>query len=349
MSARDRGIVEKVTAWFATPGTARELPWRTRPRDPYIALVSEIMLQQTQASRVAERLPLFLRTFPDVRRLARAPESRILAAWSGLGYYRRARLLHAAAKEVVAHFDGVVPRDVEDLLTLPGVGRYTAGAVSSIVFGERAPIADGNVARVLLRVEGEPMEHGAPATMAWTWDRAERLVRLAKDPGAFNEGLMELGATVCTPRNPRCDACPLARRCRARATGMQASIPAPKRRTKREVAHHAAVVVRDGAGRLLVERRPASGLWAGMWQPPTVETSGRAAGKQVVARAVGLDSVRRREEFVFLTTHREVRFTVWDGTAGVGWTPGRGVFRSRKQLERLALGTPQRRVLLGIS
>jgi len=188
-------------------------------RDPYFSLVSELMLQQTQVARVIEKFTEFVGRFPTVEALARADEGGVLAVWSGLGYYRRARHLHRAAREIVARFEGRVPTTVEELMTLPGVGRYTAGAVASMVFGRAEPLVDGNVARVLVRIEGR--ECSAAEGVAWAWERAGELVRIAEapkgqsakrsllGPGVFNEGLMELGAVVCVPRGPRCGVCPV--------------------------------------------------------------------------------------------------------------------------------------------
>lgn len=349
MNPRDRAaaIASAIERWFTSPGVARPFPWRTPTRDPYTSLVSEVMLQQTQASRVAERLPPFLARFPDVRALARADEDAVLAQWSGLGYYRRAKHLHAAARAIVNDFRAAIPNDVDALLSLPGVGRYTAGAIASIAFGQSAPIADGNVARVLLRIEGKPMEHGAPETMQWVWKESARLVTHAASPGAFNEGLMELGATICTPKNPRCPACPAAPLCLARKRAQQNEIPTPKRRAERTTLHHAAVIVRDARGRILVEQRPPRGLWAGLWQPPTLETNDGPAKSAAVGAMLGLSKVRKRTAFEFLTTHRLVRFTVWEAETEDGGSAMRGAFKTSNQIKRLALGTPQRRILLG--
>lgn len=271
--------------WFSR--NARELPWRTTPRDPWRALVAEAMLQQTQVSRVAGAGPgaepgafaRFVARFPTPASLASADEAEVLALWAGLGYYRRARHLHAAAKAIVERHAGRVPDDPAALRALPGVGRYTAGAIASIVFGRPEPIVDGNVRRVLLRVAGRDANPASRETEAWAWARAARFVEASQRPGAFNEGLMELGATVClpAPASPRCEACPWARACRARALGLEDRIPRAKRPPRRGVLHLLVVVVRDGRGRLLLERRGPGGLWPGLWQPPTLE-SRRAIG-----------------------------------------------------------------------
>ena len=216
--ARISALLER---WFA--GAARDLPWRRR-RNGWTSLVSEALLQQTQVARVAERFPEFMRLFPTPKAMALAGEAAVLRAWRGLGYYRRARSLHAAAVAVVERHGGRVPSDARRLRELPGVGRYTAGAVASIAFGKAEAIVDGNVMRVLARLADRRASTVDPAGQAWCWSQAERLAVAARRPGVTNEALMELGATVCTPANPRCDACPLARLCRSRSAGTQAIV-----------------------------------------------------------------------------------------------------------------------------
>jgi A/G-specific adenine glycosylase len=302
---------DPLAAWFAT--SARDLPWRRR-RSGYHALVSELMLQQTQVSRVLEKFGPFVRRFPTAAALAAAPEDEVLAAWQGLGYYRRARLLHAAAKAVVERHGGRVPSDPEALEELPGVGRYTAGAIASIVFGARRPIVDGNVARVFQRLAGREGSASDRDVTDWAWAEAEAFVAAASDPGASNEALMELGATVCTPAAPRCGSCPLAGMCRARAEGLVDRIPAPKKKAaKKDLVLVAARVVRaDGA--VLLEQRPRGGLWGGLWQPPTAES---ADGEAMAATAAGAllalgVPLARANVVPFATTHRAIRFVVFE-------------------------------------
>lgn len=342
-------IASTLERWFRA--NARALPWRPDPvdgpRDPYRALVSELMLQQTQVSRVLEKYEGFLARFPTVGALASAPEPDVLAAWSGLGYYRRARLLHAAAKAVVERHAGVFPTDVAQVRDLPGVGRYTAGAIASMVFGQREPLVDGNVERVLLRLHANPAPPKDRATQDWAWARAGELVRASEHPGVLNEALMELGATVCTPGAPRCPACPLRDRCAALAQGRVDEIPLPKPRAKQKGWHLTCFLVEDGAGRLLVETRPTTGLWAGMVQPPSVEGEsppemGAAAG------SLGVRAGRVIDRFTHTTTHRRVEITVVaaapgddraEGEAGTGrrWV-------TRAELGTMALSNAHRRV-----
>lgn len=266
------------------------------------------MLQQTQVSRVLERFDAFVARFPDVGALARAGEDEVLAMWAGLGYYRRARLLHAAAKATVEEFGGEVPRTVEGLRRLPGVGRYTAGAIASICFGAPEAIVDGNVSRVLLRVHGRPLASDDPRAVSWCWARAGALARATRTPGEVNEGLMELGATVCTPRGPRCSVCPLKGVCVARRMGKEEEIPGAKRAAGRARMVQRVVVVRDGRGRVLMERRPMGGLWGGLWQPVEVERARKAAG------SIGVKVPARPAARVRRTlSHRDMVIEVFDG------------------------------------
>lgn len=326
-------MTRALEAWFH--GAGRAMPWRPvagfrLPRDPYGALVSEFMLQQTQVSRVLAYFPRFMAEFPSARALAEAPEQRVLALWAGLGYYRRARNLHAAARAIVAHHGGRVPRDAATLETLPGVGRYTAGAIASIVFGARTAAVDGNVVRVLLRVEGRDLDPSAGATRDWTWVRATELVEASGEPGAWNEGLMELGATVCLPppARPRCHACPLARWCLARCQGTTDRIPRPKRpaRARVEVVHTVVACRRvRGTTAVLLEQRGTTGLWAGLWCTPSVSGLGARAGRGAVAGVLGGTHLARVGVVNHATTARTVRFIVWRAasvpTRGRRWVP----------------------------
>ncbi len=292
-------------AWF--PTNARDLPWRRR-RTGWTALVSEALLQQTQVVRVAERFPEFMRLFPSPRAMAKAGEAAVLKAWRGLGYYRRARSLHAAACAIVERHGGRVPSDPVELLALPGVGRYTAGAVASIAFGHRVPIVDGNVTRVLSRLADRREASTAPAGQAWCWAGAMRLVQASGDPSVLNEALMELGATVCTPAAPRCHACPLRACCRSRKAGSQSTVPPAKRVSpRRALVLHA--LVQLGSGGVALERR-AHGLWRGLLCPPLVEAP-ETASVALLKRASGARRVGPAvAEVPFQTTHRSVRFVV---------------------------------------
>ncbi len=331
--SRDARFTDDLAAWFSS--AARDLPWR-RSRNGYAALVSEAMLQQTQVSRVIEKFSTFMERFPTVQSLANAEEQQVLAAWQGLGYYRRARHLHAAAKKIMTDYDGQVPRDVVQLRTLPGVGRYTAGAIASIVFSHPEPIVDGNVQRLLARLDAR---HSPPVEEIWI--RAEQLVRVAEKPGVFNEAMMELGATICTPKSPRCDACPVAQHCSARKRKMQSEIPVPKAAPRQEhVHHHAVVVMRRNL--LLVEQRPETGLWSNMWQVPTFESmtalSAQSLAEQLKFR---VNDLTKRESFTHMTTHRRISFHVFAGRTRAR----RGHWLQIDDTGELPMSAAQRRIL----
>lgn len=249
--------------WYSEE--ARDLPWR-RTRDPYCLWLSEIILQQTRVDQGLPYYERFVRRFPNVQELAAASLDEVLKLWEGLGYYTRARNLHRCAQVVVERHDGVFPDNAAGLLTLPGIGRYTAGAIASMAFDEPAPILDGNVIRVLSRIYDLEDCVDDAGTRKHLWDLASGLVS-AKSPGAFNQALMELGACVCTPREPICGTCPVRRQCRARRRGMQADRPV--RRKKKPVPHHEVVVGairRDG--HYLLGKRPPEGLLGGLWEFP---------------------------------------------------------------------------------
>jgi A/G-specific adenine glycosylase len=244
----------------------RDLPWRGS-RDPYRIWVSEVMLQQTQVATVLPYYRSFLERFPDVASLAAAPLDDVLRAWSGLGYYRRARHLHAAAGVVVREHRGRIPDDPDAFGRLPGVGRYTRGAVLSIGFDRSLPVLDGNVARVLSRLEAIPAAFRDAAGAHRLWDRATMLVPM-RGAGEWNQALMELGALVCAPRVPRCAACPVRRWCRARSLDRVAELPpVPARRSTERRRIAVALIERNGA--LLMVRRNGRQL-AGLWEPPSV-------------------------------------------------------------------------------
>jgi A/G-specific adenine glycosylase len=260
--AGSNGFGKRLLAWY--DAHARDLPWR-ESRDPYRVWLSEIMLQQTRVAAVIAHYHEFLRRFPTVEKLAAAREASVLAAWSGLGYYRRARMLHATAKVVVRELGGKFPSMAVELRSLPGVGRYTAAAIASIAFGERAAVVDGNVERVLQRLSGRRLAGED------FWRAAQEMLDRER-PGDFNQAMMELGATVCTPRGPECLTCPVVELCATRGVGESAAKAVPQR--KREV--HYALDVRDGTV-FLVRRDQDARLMAGMWELPEIETSASGA------------------------------------------------------------------------
>lgn len=274
-------VTRRLLCWYDR--ARRDLPWR-RTRDPYAVWVSEVMLQQTQVATVLGHYRRWMQRFPDVRALAAAEEADVLHAWQGLGYYSRARSLLSGARAVVERHGGRLPDEVAALRALPGIGPYSAGAIASIAFGKREPVVDGNVKRVLCRLHalrGDPSR--APLAGA-LWELARELVPDDR-PGDLNQALMELGATICTPRAPRCDACPIADTCRARGEGSAGELPElPRRQPPERVRMVAAVICR--ARRVLVSRLPdAAPRWAGMWQFPNVELGSREQPDAGAARA----------------------------------------------------------------
>lgn len=260
--APDRRIRTPLLAWYR--GARRDLPWRGT-RDPYRIWVSEIMLQQT---RVAAALPYyqrFVNRFPDAAALARASEAEVLACWSGLGYYSRARNLLKAARLIQQ--DGGFPRDYQSIRRLPGVGDYTAAAIASIAFGLPHAVLDGNVMRVLARVLNETGDIGAAATRKRLRQAADCLLD-RRAPGSFNQALMELGATVCLPRDPQCRLCPIAQRCQARREGTQRELPIQSRRMSFVRIHKTLLLIQQGKRILLWKRDQGSARMAGFWELP---------------------------------------------------------------------------------
>lgn len=263
----------KLLKWYDKD--RRDLPWRpprgskTSELDPYHVLVSEAMLQQTQVATVIPYYLRFLKRFRTVADLATADEQDVLKLWQGLGYYSRARNLRRAAQTVMSDHGGRLPRTRDDLLALPGVGRYTAGAVASIAFGCRAPVLDGNVIRVLCRLDKIERDPRDKWTQEILWARAEEVLPKSRC-GDFNSALMELGATLCTPRNPQCLLCPVREHCAAFAAGVQERIPPPKKAKPTPLYRRVTYCITRSDGRWLIEQRPAKGRWAGMWQFLTV-------------------------------------------------------------------------------
>ena len=260
-----RKFQRKLLAWYDTH--ARDLPWR-QSADPYRIWVSEIMLQQTRVAAVLDYYARFLTLFPSVAALAKAQEPDVLAAWSGLGYYRRAKLMHKAAKVVVMDHRGVIPRTAEELRKLPGIGEYTSSAIASIAFGEPVAVVDGNVERVLLRVFPDNEKPPAPASQVkWLRNRAANVLDTQR-PGDFNQAMMELGATVCLPQRPLCLHCPVQQFCTTRG---EHQAPPPKKMRSRLIAYALLRRHRAGVEQVMLEQRPLSAsLMPGMWELPEV-------------------------------------------------------------------------------
>ena len=272
-----RAFSRQLLTWYARH--KRRLPWRDVP-DPYAIWVSEIMLQQTQVETVIPYYQRWLARFPTVQALAEAPLNDVLAAWEGLGYYARARNLQRAAQTVVSERGGGLPQTVADLLALPGIGRYTAGAIASIAFGVDAPVLDGNVKRVLARVFDIQSDVKTPAGSQELWTLAEGLVPPGQ-AGDYNQALMDLGATVCTPRAPACERCPVRGLCAARRLGVQLQRPVKAARRARPERVYAAAVIHKH-GRVLLSQRPTAELLGGLWAFPAAECRlGEEMGQQL--------------------------------------------------------------------
>lgn len=288
---------QRLLAWFARH--ARDLPWR-HERTPYRVWVAEVMLQQTQVETAKEYYRRFMARFPTVEALAQATQEEVLRVWEGLGYYRRARMLHRAAQELVQHHQGRLPADVKALRALPGIGAYTAGAIASIAFGLPAPAVDGNVRRVMSRVLAIP--EPSPRTL----EEAVRLWMPANAAGPFTEGLMELGATHCLPRAPNCAHCPWQTLCRAYQEGHPEAYP--QRRSRKILPHFnvvAAVILRpasSGLPQVLVARRPSEAMLGGLWEFP--------GGKQEPGETLAETLQRELQEEMAITVEARQPLTV---------------------------------------
>jgi A/G-specific adenine glycosylase len=358
MTGRKNDFTRRLLTWYDR--SRRDLPWRVPPSspvdacpNPYHVLVSEAMLQQTQVATVIPYFHQFLQQFPTIADLASADEQDVLRAWQGLGYYSRARNLRAAAQAIVRDHRGQVPRTVDALRSLPGVGAYTAGAVASIAYNCRAPIVDGNVARVLCRIdriESDPRDKG---TLAILWRRAEEI--LPEDrAGDFNSSLMELGATVCTPRSPQCLICPVNAQCEAFAAGVQDRIPPPRKAKETPLLHRDVLCVRGRSAEKaedawLIEQRPATGRWAGMWQFVTIERNGRPPSAKDVAKRTGISVAKPRliGTAAHALTHRRYAFDVYVCTAHDASEPSQERPRkwvTRHELDRYPLPRPHLKV-----
>jgi len=338
-----RDFAARIVDWQRAHGR-HDLPWQ-RTRDPYRIWVSEVMLQQTQVATVLAYFARFMDAFPDVRALAAASEDAVLAQWSGLGYYRRARHLHAAAREVVASHGGVFPSDAVTLATLPGIGRSTAAAIAAFSSGERGAILDGNVKRVLARHRGIGGDPTTPAVEKALWDAATTLVP-PDGIEAYTQGMMDVGATICTRANPRCDACPVSADCVARIKDRIAELPG--KRARRELPHREIqVLLVERAGEVLLERRPSSGVWGRLWSLPELPLGGdpvAAMRERYGVRAQVVETLAPVEHAFthYALTMHPSRLTAREPGDGV---PAECVWLSRADLAGAALPSPIRKLL----
>ena len=325
--------------WRVTPGAADD----ARP-DPYHVLLSETMLQQTQVATVVPYFLRFIGRFPTIGDLAAADEQEVLRFWQGLGYYSRARNLHRCAGAIVERFGGDVPENVDSLLGLPGVGRYTAGAIASLAYDVPAPILDGNVTRVLCRLDGIRQDPRESAVRERLWGRAEELVPASR-AGDFNSAMMELGAMVCTPRNPACLVCPVRGHCEAFAAGIQDLVPPPRKAGVNPLLERVVLCLRDG-DRYLIEQRPAKGRWASMWQFKTVESRGADGGPISAAEVRKWFDLRTSEPrlvgvVTHALTHRRYRFdTYYAEVLDRAGLPGERTWVSLEKLSDYPLPKP---------
>ncbi len=299
---------KRLLAWYRR--NKRDLPWR-KTRDPYRILVSEIMLQQTQVITVIPYYRRFIKTFPTVSSLARAPLQKVLKLWEGLGYYSRARNLLRAAQAIRNQWKGKVPSSIEGLSSLPGIGRYTAGAVASIAFELKAPVLDGNVRRVLCRIFAIRKDPRQAVVQDRLWSLAAEILP-EQNVGDFNQALMELGATICLPQTPSCSGCPVSESCQAYQTGIQNRIPV--RIVKQTLPHHTMLVmlIRNGRG-LLIGPRPERGLLAGLWSFPEMDGKDAMTPWQIekaIEKRLGLktDLLRPLEPVVHTFSHKRVTY-----------------------------------------
>ncbi|TAN07947.1 MAG: A/G-specific adenine glycosylase [Rhodanobacteraceae bacterium] len=342
-------FARRLLHWYDRHGR-HDLPWQ-HPRTPYRVWVSEVMLQQTQVATVVPYFERFVTALPDVRTLAAAPEDRVLALWSGLGYYRRARHLHAAALICVAHQAGELPRDFDALAALPGIGRSTAGAILALAHGQHHSILDGNVKRVLARfhgIGGWPGERRVENEL-WTLAASHTPATRVAD---YTQAIMDLGATVCTRSNPRCDACPQARDCIARREALTATIPAPRPARGLPERHTMFVVLRDRQGRVLLQRRPPQGVWPGLWSLP--ETADESSAYALASRLAEFDTdVAALPEVRHAFTHFKLQAVPleWRGVRArraVADTPDTR-WCSHAEIAELGIPAPVRKLLFALN
>jgi A/G-specific adenine glycosylase len=303
---RDAGpeFAERIVRWQQTHGR-HALPWQNT-RDPYRVWLSEIMLQQTQVSTVLDYYARFLARFPDVAALAAAPQDDVMALWSGLGYYSRARNMHRCAQQVVRDHGGEFPRTAEQLQTLPGIGRSTAAAIASFCFGERVAILDGNVKRVLTRVLGYDEDLAVARNERALWDRATELLprqRLAATMPRYTQGLMDLGATLCLPRRPACLLCPVQPLCQAALAGDPERFPVKSRKLRRSSLSLWLLWAQTADGAVWLARRPVPGVWAGLYCLPVFESD--AALRAAVPEA-HREKLADLPAFVHVLTHKDL-------------------------------------------
>jgi A/G-specific adenine glycosylase len=342
------GFASKVVAWQKRHGR-HDLPWQNT-RDPYRIWLSEIMLQQTQVAAVLGYFQRFVQRFPDLPSLAVASQEEVMQCWSGLGYYSRARNLHRAAQVVMEQHGGVFPSDLGAIEQLPGIGRSTAAAICAFSFGQRAAILDGNVKRVLARVFAIDGFPGAPTVERQMWNLAEQLLPPAKDIVPYTQGLMDLGATLCSRSKPRCTDCPLQIQCHACQQGRTAELPAPRPKRVRPEREIAVWIVRSTSG-IWVQQRAPSGIWGGLLSLPEGRSEADGA-PEVPAAIVALGQLGVPEQLPSVAhdfTHFRLQLQPWlvdlVRTSQIVAEPG-GRWLSVHDVPGAALPAPIKKLLL---
>ncbi|MEA3291150.1 MAG: A/G-specific adenine glycosylase [Pseudomonadota bacterium] len=298
----------RLLTWYDQHGR-RDLPWKREPT-PYRSWVAEIMLQQTRLETMIPYYARFMAAFPDIAALAGAPLDEVLHLWSGLGYYARARNLHRAAETIMAEHNGELPRTLKELMALPGIGRSTAGAILAQSLGQRHPILDGNVKRVLCRyhaIDGYPGRRDVEKKL---WVLAERHTPEARIAD-YTQAIMDFGATLCRRTRPRCEECPQAESCLALAKGETDRYPAPRPKTRRPLRRATLLIIRNGAGKVLLERRPPTGIWGGLWSLPECASAGAARDSELAEwcleqLGIAVDIEERMPELRHGFTHFEL-------------------------------------------
>ena len=343
-----RKIQTKLLRWYEKKG--RDLPWR-KTRDPYAIWISEIMLQQTQVATVIPYYQKFLKSFPTVHRLAKSDLSKVLKTWEGLGYYSRARNLHRASKIILNHFKGKIPENLRDLLSLPGIGKYTAGAILSIAYNKEAPILDGNVKRVLSRLFAISDNVGAGRAEDRLWKISESLIPKGRS-NSFNQAIMDLGAMICTPKDPLCHRCPLHRHCRAKASGNPERYPS--RVVKKRIPHIEAL---SGAilnnGKVFLNQRPPTGLLGGLWEFPNWKTEEkrrvRSRLRNYIKKELGMNIEVKESIGAFKQTYSHFKLTLCVFKCEAIDGRGKGKWVAVRNLHLLPMSRIHRRIADSIS
>jgi A/G-specific adenine glycosylase len=335
--------------WFEREGR-HDFPWQVDP-SPYRVWISEVMLQQTQVATVIPYFVRFTERFRDVASLAAAPIDEVLHHWSGLGYYARARNLHAAAQTIMMRHAGRFPAELAEVLALPGIGRSTAGAILAQAYGQRHAILDGNVKRVLARVYAVPGWPGETAVARQLWELAERHTPAAR-VADYTQAIMDLGATLCRRSRPSCVQCPVAAGCEARRLGRQADFPGPRPRRSRPLRHARMLLLEDPEGAVLLERRPPQGIWGGLWCPPEL---GEASAAEWAERAIGAviegaESLPRvRHGFTHFELEIEPVPARLAGETPAVMEPGRWVWYNARSPARLGLAAVVGRLITALA